>query len=110
MCETGEGVVGFGGGNVTRMKTITKSVRLTKEQAVAAYSDELVDIRSGAEMAGISYREFIKELEKRHIPLLTDVTHFHEELVELAKMFGDKELEKVVNLAIAEKTETLMLK
>ena len=122
------------------MNTITKSMRLAKDQAeelreiakqehmsesalfkkwmlegirrykidraVQAYCDEWVDIRSGAEMADMPYREFMKELEKHRIPILTDVTHFHEELLDLAKMFGDKKLEKIVNQTVAEESMT----
>ena len=122
------------------MNTITKSVRLGKDQAeelreiakqehmsesvmlkkwmlegirrykidraIQSYRDEWVDIRSGAEMAGIPYREFMKELEHRHIPILTDVAHFHEELLDLAKMYDDKQLEKVVTQGVAEQPIT----
>ena len=46
-----------------------------------------------------------RELEKRRIPVLTDVTHCYEELFELAQMFGDKKLEEIVTQIVAEESK-----
>jgi len=72
------------------------------DRAVQAYCNELVDIRSGAEFAGIPYLEFVRELEKRRISILTDPTYLNEELLDLAKMFDDKNLERIVTTSVTE--------
>lgn len=92
---------------ITRQENISESSLLKKwiiegirrykiDRAVQAYCDDLVDIRSGAKLAEIPYLQFVRELEKRRIAVLTDTTYLNEELIELAKMFDDKELERIL--------------
>jgi hypothetical protein len=65
------------------------------EQAVKAYTERLVDIRSGAERAGLPYLEFIRELERRRIALLEDPQGFMEGLSALAERFGSRQMKKI---------------
>jgi len=65
------------------------------EQAVKAYSERLVDIRQGAEQAGLPYLEFIRELERRRIALLEDPQGFIEGFSALAEQFGSSQMKKI---------------
>ena len=73
-------------------KWILEGMRLHKlEQGVQAYMKGEVDIREGAQMAGVSYNRFLRELERRHVAILDD-SHFLEGLIFLGEAFEVPEL------------------
>ena len=59
--------------------------------AVQAYMNDRVDIRGGAQIAGVSYNRFMRELENRRVVILDDEL-FLEQLSSLADLFGDDTL------------------
>ncbi|RLT38450.1 MAG: hypothetical protein DWI57_11990 [Chloroflexi bacterium] len=59
--------------------------------AVQAYMNDRVDLRGGAQIAGVSYNRFMRELENRRVVILED-DHFLERLSSLADLFGDDAL------------------
>ena len=65
------------------------------EQAVQAYSKGLIDIREGAQRAGLPYLEFIRELERRRIALVEDPQGFIEGVSALAERFGSSKMKKI---------------
>ncbi|MBI3957234.1 MAG: hypothetical protein HY328_00395 [Chloroflexi bacterium] len=62
--------------------------------AVQAYMNDRVDIRGGAQMAGVSYNRFMHELEDRRVLILDD-DRFLDRLSALADLFEDKGLKEV---------------
>ena len=60
--------------------------------AVQAYMNDQADIRSGAQMAGVSYNHFARELENRRVVILDD-DRFLDRLSALADLFGDDALQ-----------------
>lgn len=61
--------------------------------AVQAYMNDRVDLRGGAQMAGVSYNRFMRELENRRVVILDD-DRFLERLSTLANLFGDERLKE----------------
>ena len=61
--------------------------------AVQAYMNDGVDIRGGAQMAGVSYNRFVHELENRRVVILED-ERFLDNLSSLAELFGDEGLKE----------------
>ncbi len=61
--------------------------------AVQAYMNDRVDIRGGAQMAGVSYNRFVHELENRRVVILED-ERFLDNLSSLAELFGDEGLQE----------------
>lgn len=61
--------------------------------AVQAYMNDRVDIRGGAQMAGVSYNRFVHELENRRVVILED-ERFLDNLSSLAELFGDEGLKE----------------
>lgn len=73
-------------------KWVLEGMRLYKlEQGVQAYMKGEVDIREGAQMTGVSYNRFLRELERRHVTILDD-PHFLEGLIFLGEAFEVPEL------------------
>lgn len=60
--------------------------------AVQAYMNDQADIRGGAQMAGVSYNRFVRELENRRVVILDD-DRFLDRLSALADLFGDDALQ-----------------
>lgn len=60
--------------------------------AVQAYMNGQADIRGGAQMAGVSYNRFVRELENRWVVILDD-DRFLDRLSALADLFGDDTLQ-----------------
>ncbi len=71
--------------------------------AVQAYRNDRVDIRGGAQMAGISYNRFMRELENRRVVILDD-ERFLDRLSSLADLFGDDAL-KAAAQKVAEQSD-----
>ncbi|GIK73748.1 MAG: hypothetical protein BroJett021_27360 [Chloroflexota bacterium] len=65
-----------------------------------AYMDRRVDLRSGAQMAGISYNRFLHEIESRNIVVLDD-EGFLEQLAFLAERFESEPLKRALSTAAA---------
>jgi predicted HTH domain antitoxin len=63
--------------------------------AIQAYMARKTDLRGGAALAGVSYHEFLHEVQTRNIVVLED-DQFLEELDFLATAFDDATLRKAV--------------
>lgn len=63
--------------------------------ALQAYMDRRVDLRGGAQMAGISYNRFLHEIELRNIVVLDD-EGFLEQLAFLAERFDSEPLRQAL--------------
>lgn len=70
------------------------SYRLRK--AIEIYLDKEADLSAAAEIAGISVRKMMAELEKREIPIYSAPEMFDEGLRTLATAFKDKQLAKLL--------------
>jgi hypothetical protein len=81
--------------SILKSWVIEGAERTRLEQAVRAYSERLVDIRQGAEQAGLPYLEFIRELERRRITVLEDPQGFMEGFSALAERFGSRQMKKL---------------
>ena len=66
------------------------------ERALGEYSKGRVSLREAAHMARLGYLEFFEEVKKRRISLLDPGVDIVSELLDLAKRFGDRKLERVV--------------
>lgn len=69
------------------------------ELAIQAYMDRKTDLRSAAEMAGVSYNRFMREVQARNIVILED-EGFSERLAYLADAFSDEALQEAVNYGV----------
>jgi len=65
------------------------------EIALQAYMQRKIDLRGGAALAGISYHEFLQEVQARNIVVLEN-DQFLDELQFLADAFADETLQKAV--------------
>lgn len=63
--------------------------------ALQAYMDRRIDLRGGAQMAGISYNRFLHEIESRNIVVLDD-EGFLEQLAFLAERFESEPLKRAL--------------
>lgn len=63
--------------------------------SIQAYQERKTDLRGGAALAGISYHEFLQEVQTRNIVVLEN-DQFLEELGFLATAFGNETLQKAV--------------
>lgn len=77
-------------------KWVLNGIRTEKlEEAIQAYSQRKTDLRGGALMAGVSYNQFLHEIQARNIIVLEN-DHFLDELAFLAQAFNNKVLQKAV--------------
>lgn len=63
--------------------------------ALQAYMDRRVDLRGGAQLAGVSYNRFLHEIESRNIVVLDD-EGFLEQLAFLAERFESEPLKRAL--------------
>ena len=83
-------------------KWIQEGLQKTKlDLALQAYQQRRVDLRTGAAMAGVSYNQFMREVEAHNIVIL-DEEGFLERLAMLADAFHNEELGRVVRKMIEE--------
>jgi predicted DNA-binding protein len=83
-------------------KWIQEGIQKTKlDLALQAYQQRRVDLRTGAAMAGLSYHQFMREVEAHNIVLL-DEEGFLERLAALADAFQNENLGRVVRKMIEE--------
>jgi hypothetical protein len=83
-------------------KWIQEGMQQTKlDLALQAYQQRRVDLRTGATMAGVSYNQFMREVEAHNIVIL-DEEGFLERLAALADAFHNEELGQVVRKMIDE--------
>ncbi|MFN3333461.1 MAG: hypothetical protein ACK47M_13220 [Caldilinea sp.] len=66
--------------------------------ALQAYMDRRVDLRNGAQMAGVSYNRFLHEIESRNIVVLDD-EGFLDQLAFLAERFESEPLKRALSNA-----------
>ena len=86
-------------------KWIQEGMRAEKlDLAIQAYMQRKTDLRSGANMAGVSYNRFMDEVQKRNIVILED-DHFLDSLTFLANAFHDETLHKAVQKVREESSE-----
>lgn len=71
------------------------------ELAIQAYMARKTDLRGGATLAGVSYQEFLYEVQARNIVVLEN-DQFVDELSFLANAFDDSTLRDVVQKIRAE--------
>lgn len=72
------------------------------DPTLQAYMERRVDLRGGAQMAGISYNRFLHEIESRNIVVLDD-EGFLEQLAFLAERFESEPLKRALrDLAVSE--------
>ncbi|MCE7987191.1 MAG: hypothetical protein DYG89_38965 [Caldilinea sp. CFX5] len=75
------------------------------EIALQAYMQRKTDLRGGAVLAGISYNEFLQEVEARNIVVLEN-DQFLDELEFLASAFANETLHRAVQKVRNSTTET----
>ncbi len=71
------------------------SVEAQLNLALQAYMDRRVDLRGGAQLAGVSYNRFLHEIESRNIVVLDD-EGFLEQLAFLAERFDSEPLKQAL--------------
>ncbi len=77
-------------------KWVIEGMRAQKlQQAVQAYMQGSVDLRSGAALAEISYNRFLQELQARRVVILED-TAFLDSLAWLSDAFDNQDLQDVL--------------
>lgn len=74
------------------------------DYALKLYMERKVDLREGAAIAGISFNQFMDEVEQRNIVIL-DETGFSERLRHLADVFDVEPLKRAIEQVEAEEAK-----